>query len=74
MTARQLDFYFGYLSPYAYFSWRWIQPICTKYGLTLNAHPVVFGKLSAPSLKPDGLAKLTLPLKQTLPTYLNHSV
>ncbi|SFG48405.1 2-hydroxychromene-2-carboxylate isomerase [Neptunomonas qingdaonensis] len=45
MAARQLDFYFDYLSPYAYFSWRWIQAICKKYGLTLNAHPVVFGKL-----------------------------
>jgi 2-hydroxychromene-2-carboxylate isomerase len=45
MAARQLDFYFDYLSPYAYFSWRWVQPMCKKYGLTLNAHPVVFGKL-----------------------------
>jgi 2-hydroxychromene-2-carboxylate isomerase len=45
MKARQLDFYFDYLSPYAYFSWRWVQPLCDKYGLTLIAHPVVFGKL-----------------------------
>lgn len=45
MTQRTLDFYFDYLSPYAYFSWRQIQPLCQRYGIALRPHPVVFGKL-----------------------------
>ncbi len=45
MTARQLDFYFDYLSPYAYFSWRQLHPLCLRYNLELRPHPVVFGKL-----------------------------
>jgi len=45
MSARVLDFYFDYLSPYAYFSWRAIQPLCQKYQIELRPHPVVFGKL-----------------------------
>ncbi|MEH6473495.1 MAG: 2-hydroxychromene-2-carboxylate isomerase [Halopseudomonas sp.] len=45
MTARVLDFYFDYLSPYAYFSWRQLRPLCQRYGVELHPHPVVFGKL-----------------------------
>ena len=45
MTGRTLDFYFDYISPYAYFSWRELQQLAQSYDLTLNAHPVVFGKL-----------------------------
>jgi len=45
MTARTLHFYFDYLSPYAYFSWRALQPLCQRYQLQLIPHPVVFGKL-----------------------------
>ncbi|WP_210394652.1 2-hydroxychromene-2-carboxylate isomerase [Motiliproteus sediminis] len=40
-----LHFYFDFLSPYAYFSWRRLQPLCDRYGAELRAHPVVFGKL-----------------------------
>jgi 2-hydroxychromene-2-carboxylate isomerase len=45
MTNRVLDFYFDYLSPYAYFSWRQLQPLCQRYAVELHPHPVVFGKL-----------------------------
>ena len=45
MNARRLDFYFDYLSPYAYFSWRRLQPLCLQHNLELRPHPVVFGKL-----------------------------
>lgn len=45
MTTRTLHFYFDYLSPYAYFSWRALQPLCQRYQLRLVPHPVVFGKL-----------------------------
>lgn len=45
MSVRSLDFYFDYISPYAYFSWRKIHELCGRYDIVLNAHPVVFGKL-----------------------------
>ena len=45
MEKRQLHFYFDYLSPYAYFSWRMMAPLAEHYNLELVAHPVVFGKL-----------------------------
>ncbi|MEH6813350.1 MAG: 2-hydroxychromene-2-carboxylate isomerase [Motiliproteus sp.] len=45
MTSRQLDFYFDYLSPYAYFSWRQVQPLCQHHSITLRPRPIVFGKL-----------------------------
>ena len=45
MQARTLDFYFDYLSPYAYFSWRKLADFCKEHKLTLNPQPVVFGKL-----------------------------
>lgn len=45
MAGRTLDFYFDYISPYAYFSWRELQKLSGQYDLKINAHPVVFGKL-----------------------------
>lgn len=45
MQARTLDFYFDYLSPYAYFSWRKLASFCEEHKLSLNPQPVVFGKL-----------------------------
>ena len=45
MKPQHLDFYFDYLSPYAYFAWRQIGPLCERYQVELRIHPVVFGKL-----------------------------
>jgi 2-hydroxychromene-2-carboxylate isomerase len=45
MEIKYLDFYFDYLSPYAYFAWRKVTRFCEDRGLVLNIHPVVFGKL-----------------------------
>jgi 2-hydroxychromene-2-carboxylate isomerase len=45
MKATTLDFYFDFLSPFAFFAWRELGPLCDKYQLELRAHPVVFGKL-----------------------------
>jgi len=45
MKVTSLDFYFDYLSPFAFFAWRDIGQLCEKYQLELRAHPVVFGKL-----------------------------
>lgn len=42
---RTLEFYFDYISPYAYFSWLEIGQLCERYNIQLQAHPVVFGKL-----------------------------
>ncbi len=40
-----LDFYFDYLSPFAFFAWLDIGELCEKNDLKLRPHPVVFGKL-----------------------------
>ena len=45
MKPTSLDFYFDYLSPFAYFSWLKIEKFCEQFQLELRAHPVVFGKL-----------------------------
>ena len=45
MKKHSLDFYFDYLSPYAYFAWRKIPQFCHDHGLELNIRPIVFGKL-----------------------------
>lgn len=45
MKNTTLDFYFDYLSPFAFFSWLKIEKFCEEYQLELKAHPVVFGKL-----------------------------
>ena len=45
MATAEMDFYFDYLSPYAYFAWRQMQPLCQRYAVDLRPHPVVFGKL-----------------------------
>ncbi len=45
MKITALDFYFDYLSPFAFFAWRDIGKLCEKHQLELRAHPVVFGKL-----------------------------
>ena len=45
MKPGTLDFYFDYLSPFAFFAWRDIGELCQRYDLKLRPHPVVFGKL-----------------------------
>ena len=45
MKVTFLDFYFDYLSPFAFFAWRQLGPLCENFRLELRAHPVVFGKL-----------------------------
>ncbi|MDA1372543.1 MAG: DsbA family protein [Proteobacteria bacterium] len=45
MKVAALDFYFDFLSPFAFFAWRDISPLCEKYQLELRVHPIVFGKL-----------------------------
>jgi len=42
---KSLEFYFDYLSPYAYFAWKRVESICASNNLELSIKPVVFGKL-----------------------------
>lgn len=45
MPPKSIDFYFDYISPYAYFAWRNLTALAKQYDCPLYAHPVVFGKL-----------------------------
>jgi 2-hydroxychromene-2-carboxylate isomerase len=45
MAARTVDFYFDYISGYAYFGWLRIQDVCASRGVTLRIHPVLFAGL-----------------------------
>jgi 2-hydroxychromene-2-carboxylate isomerase len=45
MAPTHVDFYFDYLSGYAYFAWLKIQEICDRKGATLGVHPVLFAGL-----------------------------
>lgn len=40
-----LYFYFDYISPYAYLSWKKIIPLCEKYNLVLKPEPIVLGAI-----------------------------
>lgn len=43
--ADRVDFYFDYISGYAYFAWLSIQEICDRRGAELGVHPVLFAGL-----------------------------
>ncbi len=45
MTTRTLDFYFDFISPFAWFAWRRLPALCAERDVSLVAHPVIFGKL-----------------------------
>jgi len=45
MASSTVDFYFDYLSPYAYFGWMQLRDIAKTDGITIRPHPVVFAKL-----------------------------
>jgi 2-hydroxychromene-2-carboxylate isomerase len=45
MAARTVDFYFDYISGYAYFGWLRIQQVCASRGVDLRIHPVLFAGL-----------------------------
>jgi 2-hydroxychromene-2-carboxylate isomerase len=45
VTSRRVDFYFDYLSGYAYFGWLRIQEICDRRAIELSLHPVLFAAL-----------------------------
>lgn len=45
MAPKHVDFYFDYLSGYAYFAWLEIQAICDARGASLGIHPVLFAGL-----------------------------
>lgn len=45
MNKKKLDFYFDFISPYAFFSWLRVRQFAADYDLELTLYPVVFGKL-----------------------------
>jgi 2-hydroxychromene-2-carboxylate isomerase len=45
MSARELDFYFDYLSPYAFLASREIGELCERHGALLHFKPVLFAGL-----------------------------
>jgi 2-hydroxychromene-2-carboxylate isomerase len=45
MSAGHVDFYFDYLSGYAYFGWLRVRSLCARKGATLGVHPVLFAGL-----------------------------
>ena len=45
MALKSIHFYFDYISPFAYFTWRRLPTLAKKYRCKIKAHPVVFGKL-----------------------------
>lgn len=40
-----MDFYFDYISPYAYIGWTQIHTLATKHGRTVKPIPILFGAL-----------------------------
>jgi 2-hydroxychromene-2-carboxylate isomerase len=45
MSAGHVDFYFDYLSGYAYFGWLRVRALCERKEATLGVHPVLFAGL-----------------------------
>ncbi|MBV1911778.1 MAG: 2-hydroxychromene-2-carboxylate isomerase [Kangiellaceae bacterium] len=45
VAMRKLEFYFDYLSPYAYFAWNKVEKLCSSHSIELIIKPIVFGKL-----------------------------
>jgi 2-hydroxychromene-2-carboxylate isomerase len=45
MGADRIDFYFDYLSGYAYFGWLRVRALCERKGVTLGLHPILFAGL-----------------------------
>lgn len=41
----RIDFYFDYISPYAFLAWRRLGRFAERHGLPVEIHPVVFGAL-----------------------------
>jgi len=44
-SSRHIDFYFDFISPYAYVAWAEVQRLATQQGCTLHAYPVLFAAL-----------------------------
>ena len=42
MKPDPVDFYFDFISPYAYFAWTRLGPLCAKHQVRLVLHPVLF--------------------------------
>ncbi len=45
MTTTEFDFYFDYISPYAYLAWPRVQDLADRRGCALRIRPIVFAAL-----------------------------
>ncbi|MBI2335547.1 MAG: 2-hydroxychromene-2-carboxylate isomerase [Deltaproteobacteria bacterium] len=45
MRKAEINFYFDYLSPYAYLAWLRVQKLCNQYGCNLKNHPILLAGL-----------------------------
>ena len=44
-SIKHIDFYFDFISPYAYFAWFRVQEVCRARNLELRLHPILFAGL-----------------------------
>src|SRR5262245_20848683 len=42
---RRVDLYFDFISPYSYFAWKRLRPLCATAGAEVIAHPTLFAGL-----------------------------
>ncbi len=62
MAARQLDFYFDFMSPFAYLAFQKVPAICREHGLDLRLHVANLPKLKIMAGN-TGPSNVSIPLK-----------
>lgn len=62
MTARALDFYFDFMSPFAYLAFQKVPGLCRKYGLEFRPHVANLPRLKLLAGN-TGPANVSIPLK-----------
>lgn len=62
MEARHLDFYFDFMSPFAYLAFQKVPGLCREYGLELHLHVANLPKLKTMAGN-TGPANVSIPLK-----------
>ncbi|ADZ72523.1 2-hydroxychromene-2-carboxylate isomerase [Polymorphum gilvum] len=62
MTARALDFYFDFMSPFAYLAFQKVPTLCREYGLEFRPHVANLPRLKLLAGN-TGPANVTIPLK-----------
>ncbi len=45
MGEARIDFYFDFISPYAYVAWAEVQKLCARYACALHPYPILFAAI-----------------------------